>query len=465
MDRRPRGPAGHAPPPVTRGAVRLGGPHRRRRGSVRRRHAVRDRPGTVSGAGSRDPHSAGGDRRPPPVEHRGLGPRSDLQPPATRAPRAGRERSPPLLHPRRPVTRGGREAGRGVSRPGQLRAHGHPGLDAGAGPVAPSRNRGGRGAPVPDPGQSDSLLRPDAPALGGRAEAQRVGTLGPLGPPDLRRPPDRPGPDRRARGSRNRPTAPPRSRVLAPEGAGRRPRHPERAGGILHRAAPDLAGGAGPGQPVRRAARTARDPRERVHPAQGPPLGDGPRRAAGRRPGRPAESPGDARRATRARRSHADHGRLPRRAADPPWNHPSTLHVPAPSSSSSMAWGASATTDANTSPSSARGNGRRLPGSTSSRIPASASRCRSPAPDTRGRSTVARISSRRGRTIRSATRPGRRSTSGTRRPARSGARPRCPSGRRRGRTSRGMVRATAASSTPPTALPSTSSSSSRSRTR
>ena len=70
--------------------------------------------------------------------------------------------------------------------PASLRAHGHPGLDAGPGPVAPSRNRGGRGPPVPDPGQSNSLLGPGAPTLGGRAEAQRVGALGPLGPPDLR---------------------------------------------------------------------------------------------------------------------------------------------------------------------------------------------------------------------------------------------------------------------------------------
>ena len=242
---------GHAPAPVTRGAARLGGPHRGRRGSVRRGHAVRDRPGAVPGAGSRDPHADGGHRRPPPVQHRGLGPRSDLQPPAPRSPRTGRERPPPLLHPRRPVARGGGEAGRRVSRPGRLRAHGHPGLDAGASPVAPSRNRGGRGPPVPDPGQSDPLLGPGTPALGGRAEAQRGGALGPLGPPDLGRPSDRPGPDRRARGSRNRPTAPPRSRVLAPEGAGRRSRHPERAGGVLYRAAPDVPGGAGPDQPVR----------------------------------------------------------------------------------------------------------------------------------------------------------------------------------------------------------------------
>ena len=54
----------------------------------------------------------------------------------------------------------------------------------------------------------------------------------------------------------------------------------------------------------------------------------------------------------------------------------------------------------------ARASRRRRPGSTSSPIPTSASRSRPKAAATPGRSTAARTSSRRGRTIRSAIRPG-----------------------------------------------------------
>ena len=73
---------------------------------------------------------------------------------------------------------------------------------------------------------SDPTLRPSADTL----KPQHIGGRRALALRDLRRPPDRPGPDRRARGSRHRPPAPPRARVLAHEGAGRRPRHPEREG-------------------------------------------------------------------------------------------------------------------------------------------------------------------------------------------------------------------------------------------
>ena len=90
----------------------------------------------------------------------------------------------------------------------------------------------------------------------------------------------------------------------------------------------------------------------------------------------------------------------------------------------------------------------------SSPIPASGSRSRSPAPDTRGRSIAGRTSSRPGPTIRSPMLRARRSTSATRTPARSGGRPRCRSGRTPRPTSSGTVRATADSSTRRTASPS-----------
>ena len=143
----------------------------------------------------------------------------------------------------------------------------------------------------------------------------------------------------------------------------------------------------------------------------------GPRLPAGGRPGRLAESTGDARRAAGA--APGCSGRGPPRAAAP--RRGDGLVDDAPPSAARarvLQWpgGLRRRTDASTSRSWGRGNGRRLPGSTSSRIPASASRCRSPAPDTRGRRTAARTSSPRGRTIRSVTRRGRRSTCGTRKP-------------------------------------------------
>src|SRR5260370_39712282 len=121
----------------------------------------------------------------------------------------------------------------------------------GAGPVPPPRHRAGRGPPPPGPGQPGPLLRPGAATVGGRAEPDHVGTIRPVGPADLRRPPDRPGSDRRARGPGDRPPAPPCARVLAREGPRGRPRHREREGPLLYSGAAGLAGGAAPHEPVR----------------------------------------------------------------------------------------------------------------------------------------------------------------------------------------------------------------------
>ncbi len=74
----------------------------------------------------------------------------------------------------------------------------------------------------------------------------------------------------------------------------------QREGPVVHAGAPELAGGAGPDEPVGPAARGARDPRRGLRPAAGSPVADGPRRPPGRRPGDPAEPARHAGRAARA---------------------------------------------------------------------------------------------------------------------------------------------------------------------
>ena len=164
----PRDPSG----PIARGAVGLGGPRGRGGGRVRRRRAVRDGPRAIPRARTRHPHPDVGDRRPAPVEHRGLRARSDREPPTPRSPPARRERPPGLLDARHLLARGRRGARRQVSRPGDLRSHGHAGVDASAGAVAPSRDRPERSAPVPGSRGPDPLLRPHAQAVRRHAEAQ-----------------------------------------------------------------------------------------------------------------------------------------------------------------------------------------------------------------------------------------------------------------------------------------------------
>ena len=143
-------------------------------------------------------------------------------------------------------------------------------------------------------------------------------------------------------------------------------------------------------------------------------------------------------------------GPAPRRHRAPP---ESIETVPPPHwiSSSSTAWGDSHRTAASTSRLWARGNPPRLPGSTWWPTRISVSRPRSLARATPGLGTAARTSSRRGRTIPSATLRGRLSTSGMRTAVSSGDRPFSPSASNPGHMSFGTVRGTVASSTRPTA--------------
>ena len=124
-----------------------------------------------------------------------------------------------VLDARRAVAQRGARPRRQAPGPGGVPARGHAGVDAGPGPAPPSRGRSGRGAPVPASRQPRALLGSGAAARLRGARAQRAGTLGALGARNLRRPADRPGPDRRSRGPRAAPAAAPRPRVLADEAA------------------------------------------------------------------------------------------------------------------------------------------------------------------------------------------------------------------------------------------------------
>jgi hypothetical protein len=168
---RPRDPPG----PIARGAVGLGGPRGRGGGRVRRRRAVRDGPRAIPRARTKHPHTDVGDRRPAPVEHHGLRARSGREPQTPRSPPARRKCPPGLLDARHFLAGGRRGARRQVSRPGDLRPHGHPGVDSSAGAAAPSRDRPQRGAPVPGSRGPDPLLRPHAQAVRRHAEAQQIG--------------------------------------------------------------------------------------------------------------------------------------------------------------------------------------------------------------------------------------------------------------------------------------------------
>ena len=105
-----------------------------------------------------------GGRWAPPLEHRGSGPRPDLQPPSPGPARARWHGPRGLLDRGRRVTGCGPGPGRQVPRTSHLRASRDPGLDAGPGPAASPGHRDRRCAPVPAARQPDHLLGPVAPA-------------------------------------------------------------------------------------------------------------------------------------------------------------------------------------------------------------------------------------------------------------------------------------------------------------
>ena len=172
------------------------------------------------------------DRRAAPVEHRGLGARSDLQPATPGAPRA-RARAPASSSPRSSPR--SREAAVALADkyrdPATFERTVDPRLDAGAGPAAPPRAstrtrrtssrtwRAGSSTPTRRCAPPPDVLR------GTRAGPSALWAHGisgdlPIVLVRIDEPEDR----------GDRAPAPPRPRVLAHEGARRRPRHPERAG-------------------------------------------------------------------------------------------------------------------------------------------------------------------------------------------------------------------------------------------
>ncbi len=202
-----------------------------------------------------------GDGQPAAHRHGRHRARSDLEPPLPGADPARRHGARGVLDARRTIACGSARPDRQAPRSDGVPARGHAGVDAGPGPAAPSGCRRGRGASVPEPRQPRALLGSGAAPLLRRARAQRAGTHGALGPWDLRRPADRPGPDRRSRRSPAGPAAAVRSPVLAHEAALGRPRDPERAATVVRAGTPCVGRSDGPREPV--AASTAR--RSGVH--------------------------------------------------------------------------------------------------------------------------------------------------------------------------------------------------------
>ena len=174
-------------------------------------------------------------------------------------------------------------------------------MDPRAGAAAPSRGRSERSAPVPGSRASDPLLRSYAQAVRRHAEAQHLGGRRALALRNLRRSPDHPGPNRRARRPGHRPPAPPRARILAHEGTGGGPRHPQREGALLRGGSADFTRDTGPDEPVGSGAGAAGSTGQCLHPEKGSPLGAGARCPPGGGPRRPPESSRHIGRATRAR--------------------------------------------------------------------------------------------------------------------------------------------------------------------
>ena len=294
---------------------------------------------------------------------------------------------------RRPVARGRGRARRQVPRPGDVRAHRRPW----PGPrrrSSSTTSASTRTRPTSSSVWPAAILFSD-PALRavGRTccSGTRSGPSALWAPRHLRRPADRAGPDRRARGPRHRPPAAPGPRVLAREGPRGRPGHPEREGATPTRRS---------SRPRwRRCVRTSQSaPRherqdgrgQRLHPPRR--ICSAGRRTpllAGRRRGSCSCEP--TRHARRAARVDAEPrvrtpAAPPRGARRRPRSARRTSPLAAPGvSSSSTASAASPTTGASTSPSSARDSGRPAPWVNVVANPASASRSPSRAPATPGR--------------------------------------------------------------------------------
>ena len=346
---RARCPAGDASGPIAGRAARLGGPRRRGGRRARRRRAVRDGPRAIPRARTGHPHPDVGDRRPAPVEHRGLRARSDREPPAPRSPPArakvpawsSRRSSPPRATPpwrsptsiatRRPST--ARSPWRGRRRRCSCTISG----STRAKRTCSRISRAGSSTPTPRSGPSADTLKRNT---SGAAALWPHGISGDL-PIILVRidePEDR-GIVRQLLRAHEywRMKGLAVDLVILNEKA-----HSYVAG------SPDVPGDAGPDEPVGAAAGAGRSPGQGLHPEKGSPLRRGARCPAGGGPGRPPEPTRHTGRAARARAPRPVESGPSCRAARPERSPPPTPRLAAPSSSSSTAWAALSTTGAST---------------------------------------------------------------------------------------------------------------------
>ena len=345
--------------------------------------------------------------------------------------------------------RGSRDRGE-VPPAGDVRARKLAGLDTGPGPAAPPPDHPGRGASLPASGQSSALRRSHVArgASGPGQEPRRP--VRALGLRHLRRSSDRSGAHRDGRGAGRREAARAGARVLAPEGDFRRSGDPQCERHLLRAGSPGVPRSHGASEPVRGRPREACGAWRRVRAPGRPPAPAGPDPPArGGASGDPG-APGYAVRAGGAAAA-VEAGAGPAAAPLAARERPRPLPPPHWISSSSTAWEDSHRTAGNTSRFWARGSGPRLPGSTWWPTRGSVSRSPSRARAIPGPRTAGRTSSRRGRTIPSATRRARRSMCAMRTVVCSGGRPVSPSAKKPGPMSSGTVRGTVDSSTHPTA--------------
>ena len=277
------------------GCARCGG-----RGATKRGRPVRNGPQPLPRSGQLGPLTSVGDRWASSVEHRRSGAGPDLQPSLPRQARTRRHRSCHLLHSRRRIARGGAGPGRQPSRAGDVRTGGDPGMDPGPGSAPSPGDHVRRGPPLPTTRQPHPLLRPDRCDRVQPADQQPAGRARAVGTRDLRRSAHRRRADRRVRGSRHRPAAAPRSRVLADEAPRRRSGDHQRARRHIRAEPPRVARVTRAHQPIRIGNEGDHDTRRRVHPARRAPFRRGSNARAGRCSGRAVEPPGQPCRTGRA---------------------------------------------------------------------------------------------------------------------------------------------------------------------
>ena len=149
-----------------------------------------------------------------------------------------------------------------------VRTRRHPGLDAGAGAAAPSRCRSDPGEPLPASGGARPLRQSIDAFVVGRDPPRPGAAAGAVGARHLGRPADRARAHRRPPGCRHRARNASRPRILATEGPGGRPRHPQRARRLVRAGSADRHRDPGAHPPSPAHPASERQLGQRVRPAQ-----------------------------------------------------------------------------------------------------------------------------------------------------------------------------------------------------